>query len=406
MTNRLMLVVLMVVVLAGIVSTSAVWAQAGTPTNFTLINVGMPPHSKVSWTPAAPGDQTRVFRSSSGAPGTFVQATLTAADDTYYVDPATQGGNTYWFYLVGTNGSGDSAPTETKSRFCMYEGGGGVPSAPTNLAANEVAGPAINLGWTDNAGNEEGYKVYFSATSSSGPFTLVAALAANSTSYQYQGSLEGNGATYWFRVDAYNSYGTTSSSVAAVTINAPTPPLAASDLRGEGRGDPIRAILTWVNVSRTATGIEVYRSDASNGTYVLLTNPALAADATTYTDLDRTGGSTMWYKVRTLSGGGWSETAPLAVAVTADGNMGDVIAHFLHTQNMPASAIFTDDSTGSPTWWHWNFGDGSESYVQNPGFHQYNAHRMVTVSLTVTSGADSDTYTETFEVFAPGPLQP
>ena len=54
---------------------------------------------------------------------------------------------------------------------------------------------------------------------------------------------------------------------------------------------------------------------------------------------------------------------------------------------------FTDQSTGSPTEWFWDFGDGETSDVQNPTY-AYSAAGSYTVSLTVTNPAMSDTETK------------
>lgn len=56
-------------------------------------------------------------------------------------------------------------------------------------------------------------------------------------------------------------------------------------------------------------------------------------------------------------------------------------------------ATFTDTSTGSPTYWYWEFGDGEYSYEQNP-VHTYASAKTYSVTLTVDkqdSGEDSVT---------------
>ncbi len=51
---------------------------------------------------------------------------------------------------------------------------------------------------------------------------------------------------------------------------------------------------------------------------------------------------------------------------------------------------FTDLSTGGPTSWQWNFGDGATSTEQNPS-HAYTSPGVYTVTLTVSNPAGSDT---------------
>lgn len=56
----------------------------------------------------------------------------------------------------------------------------------------------------------------------------------------------------------------------------------------------------------------------------------------------------------------------------------------------PLNVTFTDRSTGSPTIWYWDFGDGINATVKNP-FHTYTNPGKYTVSLKVTNAAGSDT---------------
>jgi PKD repeat protein len=56
----------------------------------------------------------------------------------------------------------------------------------------------------------------------------------------------------------------------------------------------------------------------------------------------------------------------------------------------PLRVAFTDASTGNPTAWLWDFGDGSNTTVQNPT-HLFSAPGSYDVSLTVTRDGDADT---------------
>ncbi len=69
----------------------------------------------------------------------------------------------------------------------------------------------------------------------------------------------------------------------------------------------------------------------------------------------------------------------------------------------PLEVAFADESTGSPTTWNWDFGDGGNSTAQNPA-HTYTAAGVYTVSLTVGNdeGADSLTRTDYITVTEPG----
>lgn len=68
----------------------------------------------------------------------------------------------------------------------------------------------------------------------------------------------------------------------------------------------------------------------------------------------------------------------------------------------PLTVAFTDTSTGSPTNWLWDFGDGATSTEQNP-LHTYSTAGTYTVSLTITNGYGSDVETKTNYVNATSP---
>ena len=67
--------------------------------------------------------------------------------------------------------------------------------------------------------------------------------------------------------------------------------------------------------------------------------------------------------------------------------------------NVPLSVAFTDKSTGSPTSWKWNFGDGTSSTVKSPT-HKYSAVGTYAVILTATNAAGSNTVTKSSYITA------
>lgn len=60
----------------------------------------------------------------------------------------------------------------------------------------------------------------------------------------------------------------------------------------------------------------------------------------------------------------------------------------------PLTVQFTDQSTGTPTAWAWDFGDGDASTSQHPS-HTYQNNGLYTVALTVTGAEGTRTLTKT-----------
>jgi PKD repeat protein len=92
-----------------------------------------------------------------------------------------------------------------------------------------------------------------------------------------------------------------------------------------------------------------------------------------------------------------SDTGASGFAVTGVTPPSAPVANF--TANVtngtaPLPVQFTDLSTGSPTSWSWDFGDGNTSTVQSPS-HTYAAAGNYTVNLTATSAGGSNTSVKT-----------
>jgi uncharacterized lipoprotein YddW (UPF0748 family) len=93
-----------------------------------------------------------------------------------------------------------------------------APAAPTGLSAFRASNTQVNLAWTDNASNERNYLVARS-TSATGPFTDVAALGINVTSWSDTGLNAGT--VYYYQVRAQNSGGTSAVSNTATAATMP-----------------------------------------------------------------------------------------------------------------------------------------------------------------------------------------
>ena len=99
-------------------------------------------------------------------------------------------------YLVGSIAAERGAPVST-------------PSAPSNLACRVVSSTRIDLRWTDNSTNEDGFKIE-RKTGVGGVYSQIATVAANVTSYSDIGVTPNS--QYCYRVMAYNAAGDSSHS--------------------------------------------------------------------------------------------------------------------------------------------------------------------------------------------------
>ncbi len=87
-----------------------------------------------------------------------------------------------------------------------------TPTAPSGLTASPVTGSQINLTWTDNSSNESSFAVRQSTTSG-GPYTDVADVAPNTSSYSVTGLSPDT--TYYFVVRSTNYVGASANSAQA-----------------------------------------------------------------------------------------------------------------------------------------------------------------------------------------------
>ncbi|MFA5104311.1 MAG: putative Ig domain-containing protein, partial [Candidatus Margulisiibacteriota bacterium] len=100
----------------------------------------------------------------------------------------------------------------------------GAPLAPSGLTATAASTSEILLAWTDNANNEDGYKIERSPNGST--WTQITTVATNTATYNNTG-LTGN-TTYYYRVRAYNTAGDSAYSNTANTKTQNRPPVLSS----------------------------------------------------------------------------------------------------------------------------------------------------------------------------------
>lgn len=175
------------------------------------------------------------------------------------------------------------------------------PSAPSALNA-VVSGQQVNLTWTDNAGNETGFRVE-RKTGGGGTYGQIADIqTANTQSYSDTTAVPGT--TYFYRVYAYNSAGASgfSNESSGVTVPVPpSPPSAPTGLSATVVNQQIN--LAWTDTAGNEDGFKIERKAGSGGTYAPLVT--LATPSTqSYSDTTATPGVTYFYRVYAYNSGG------------------------------------------------------------------------------------------------------
>src|SRR5207302_1124338 len=229
-----------------------------------------------------------------------------------------------------------------------------TPAAPTGLTAAPSASTA-NLQWNDNATNETGYRVYLA--SGNGAFSRLSPDLAAGTRAATISSLAAG--TYRFYVTAFNTAGeSTASNTASATIGSS---VAASFTVNPSAG--VAGVTTFF-CTDTSTGATSWSWNFGDGTSSNLQNPVkhytVAGNyPVTLTVSTSTG-------LQSIN----SHSVSVTTAIPSAPPVSAAFAISPSTAAVRANVAFTDQSTGSPTSWQWNFGDGSTSNVQNPS-HAY-----------------------------------
>ena len=194
-------------------------------------------------------------------------------------------------------------------------GGGGetIPAAPSALSAAAYSATQINLGWTDNSGNEDGFKIE-RKTGAEGTFSQVQTAGADSTSCQDTGlACE---TTYYYQVRSHNQAGGSnySEAVSATTLTCPPAiPGAPSNLTATVVSN-FHINIYWQDNSSQEDGFKVDRKTGAGGTYAQV--GTAGADSTGYQDAGLTCATEYYYRVRSYNAMGSSGYAGEVNAAT------------------------------------------------------------------------------------------
>lgn len=253
-----------------------------------------------------------IRRSTTGPDGSFIVLATIGPNATSYADtgltPATQ-----YCYKVRAVSVGKKATTYSTltAPACVTTPAPpvppGPPQAPENVTASPDGSHGVVVSWSDQANNEDGYRLERS-TDGGATWTTAATTAANITSVADWDA--GPEAEACYRVSAFNRDG-----VSALSSTTCATPLAGpTDLTIDSLGN-----LTWSDHSAIEDGYEVWIMDAFGLAYDGLV-ATLPPNSTSF----QTGGCALWchgFAVAAIKDGSYSDWASVWLPPGAPRNL-------------------------------------------------------------------------------------
>ena len=253
---------------------------------------------QLTWAAVDGAAKYEIYRSTQQSTGYSLLGTTTS---TSYVNTGAAVGTTYYYKVRALNVDGAAgAYSSTVSGAAKAV----APAAPT-VTMTYSDGGKPKLTWSAVSGAAS-YRVYRSESRGTG-YSLLG--TTTSTSYVNTGAAVGK--TYYYRVKAVNSAGTSAySNIVSGTARTPAP--AAPVLKGGTSSASGKPQLTWAAVDGAAK-YDVYRSNSADGTF----SKVGSTDKTTYVNTGAAQGVTYFYKIRAVGASGasgFSNTVAIHVA--------------------------------------------------------------------------------------------
>ena len=249
----------------------------------------------LAWTDTSNNEEGFDIERKTGAGGTYANiAVINAPNTVTYTDTSNLSPSTIYYYRVkATNSIGFNYSTDAS--VTTPEPAQTEPNAPSNLVAIAVSSIQIDLSWQDNSDNEDGFRIQ-RKMGAGGSYSTIATLGTNTTSYHDSGL---NPSTvYYYRVQAYNSYGSgysvwsaeANTSTSAPAISAPIMP---SNLTATAVSST-QINLAWQDNSTNEDGFKIYQSSTGAvGSYYHLAT--VAANTTAYSVQQALSANTTYY---------------------------------------------------------------------------------------------------------------
>jgi len=229
---------------------------------------------------------------------------------TTYTDNTVTAGTLYYYGIEATDTGGDVSAMSALASVTTPS----MPSAPTGLTATPVSSKQISLTWTASVSGGLAISSYHIMRGAS-PSNL--SQVGTSTSASYKDGTVAAGTTYYYAVYAVDSGGDDSPTSATVSVTAPVPPAAPTNVAGTA----VTTRQISVAWSAPASGglpiatYHVYRGSSSSNLSVV---SSITAPTTSFTDNSVAPNTTYYYAVQAIDSGNDTSVMSAVVAVTTN----------------------------------------------------------------------------------------
>lgn len=222
---------------------------------------------KLTWTDNSDNEASFQIERMKDGTGTWTQVRSERANAVTWTDAFLTKKTGYSYRIKARNTIGDSAWSNVSAATTFDT----KPNQPLNLTATATSYSQINLSWTDNSDNEDGFRI--ERQTAVNTWQTVGATAAGATSFSNTG-LTGS-TSYSYRVIAFNNGGDSlPSNTAIASTLAPPAPSSPSGLNATGVS-ATEMRLTWTDNSNVEDEFIIQRAPFGTTNWSEIGRPTL-----------------------------------------------------------------------------------------------------------------------------------